>query len=565
MLSNMKIAHKVIAVIVIGILTGSVIALGAIILGEKDAGRLESIYIHNVRPLDNLRNIQLTFREIEYRMAGVQAGLVSSKSSGPHLEKAMDDIETSWGHIVNTINPDTLTEDEKRALLAYEKGYSGFRETAMKLGKIYLENEVKGVNALYDEYLEAKPLIFKSIDRLAEKMKEEVKVQYDESQHMLAQIKKMIVLISFLVLAVFTAFASLIVRSINRPLGVVVHAAETVASGDLTHSIVVESNDEMGDMASKLNSMIENLDGAFGQIVHSVETMSSNIEEVSELSEKFTGGAEEQRRTGDQVVVASAEMSKTLVDIAKNTSNAADATRESHMAAEKGKEVVIQTVESIKTLAECVRESSETINGLGESLEEIEGIVSVVQDIADQTNLLALNAAIEAARSGEHGRGFSVVADEVRKLAERTAKATNEISLKIATIQTKSQTSITAMTGGMTLAEESVASAEKAGEALQQIVGSSDNVMDMVEMVAAATEEQSMASEEVRKNMEYIAGMINTNFTLSEKMKRSATSLAFLAQDVMVQTSHFKTRVDVHGHGEDAAKGHQERVSAEIS
>jgi methyl-accepting chemotaxis protein len=121
------------------------------------------------------------------------------------------------------------------------------------------------------------------------------------------------------------------------------------------------------------------------------------------------------------------------------------------------------------------------------------------------------------------------------------------------------------MTGGMTLAEESVASAEKAGEALQQIVGSSDNVMDMVQMVAAATEEQSTASEEVRKNMEYIADMINTNFTLSENMKRSATNLAFFAQDVMVQTSHFKTGSDVREHVKDAAKGRQGRAFAENS
>ncbi len=234
-------------------------------------------------------------------------------------------------------------------------------------------------------------------------------------------------------------------------------------------------------------------------------------------------------------------MSQTILDVARNSNDAAEATKTSFNTASNGKEVVGQAVTSIKKLAESVDEASSSIEGLGHNLEEIGVIISVIQDIADQTNLLALNAAIEAARSGEHGRGFAVVADEVRKLAERTAKATNEIATQITSIQTESRTSMALMAKGKSLAEESVTNATQAGDALQQIVESSDTVMDMVQRVATATEEQSSASEEVSHNMEDISMIISDQLEMAEEVEHSATHLSKLARKVLEQTSYFKT------------------------
>ncbi len=94
-----------------------------------------------------------------------------------------------------------------------------------------------------------------------------------------------------------------------------------------------------------------------------------------------------------------------------------------------------QTIEGMNRIAQVVQESAKTIQELAKSSDQIGEIIGVIDDIADQTNLLALNAAIEAARAGEQGRGFAVVADEVRKLAERTTKATKEITDMIKGIQ----------------------------------------------------------------------------------------------------------------------------------
>ena len=542
-LKRLKISHKVLSVIVSGIIISAFFASWAVFVGKKGTRTLASIYNENVTPLDNLRNIQLIIREIDFRMTGVQADVVGAIGSGKHLEEALKDIEAAWDNVRNATSDYDLPDGAQKAIDTYEKGYKGFKENvASSLMKVYLDNNPEGVPDLYDEWLDYKPLILKSIDEFADMLKEAVKEQYLKSQSTVSKMNTLIAVIAFLAIGFFTVIAMLIVRSINKPISTVVQAAEEVARGDLTHTIKVDTQDEMGNMAERLNSMITNLGNAFGKIVGAVENMTSNTEGLSNLSEKLFEGAKDQREKGEQVAVASTEMSQTIMDMAKNTADASEATQGSHDSAKAGKEIVNETVESITKLASSVSEASNTINSLGESLGEIGEIVSVIKDIADQTNLLALNAAIEAARSGEHGRGFAVVADEVKKLAERTANATNEISSKIDAIHEKSEQSISTMEKGTMLAQESVSNSWKAGEALQQIVESSDKAMDMVQRVAAATEEQSSAAEEVSQTMEHISEIINQHSGLAEEVEKSATNLAELAQGVIVQTTYFKTK-----------------------
>ena len=542
-LKKLKVAHKILAVIIAGIILSVFFASWAVYLGKKETRTLASIYNENVTPLDNLRNIQLMFREVEFRMTGVQADVVAAIGSGTHLKESLSDIETSWENIKSAIIDYELSDEAKEAIETYEKGYAGFKgNVAARLLTVYFDNNAAGVPDLYDEWLDYKPLIMKSIDQFAAILKEAVKEQYLGSQRTASKMNTFIVVIAVLAIGFFIAFAMYIVSSINSPIRTVVAAAEEVARGDLTHTISVNSEDEMGHMAQRLNSMIINLGNAFGQIASSVENMNANTEGLSSLSVQLFEGAKDQRAKGEQVAVASTEMSQTILDMAQNTFDASEATRESYNSAKAGKEVVNETVESITKLAESVSDASNTINGLGASLGEIGAIVSVIKDIADQTNLLALNAAIEAARSGEHGRGFAVVADEVKKLAERTANATNEISSKIDAIHAKSEESISTMEKGTILVQESVSNAWKAGEALQQIVESSDKAMDMVQRVATATEEQSSAAEEVSQTMEHISELINQHSSLAEEVEKAASNLADLAQGVIAQTMYFKTR-----------------------
>lgn len=542
-LKRLKIFHKILVVIISGISISIVFAGAAIFIGQKDTKTLESIYMENVTPLDNLRKIQLIVRELEGRMTGVQADVIAPIGSAPHLEQSIQDIEAAWSNVKKALVNYEISDDATEAIESFEKGFTGYKENIVKdLIKAYYDSDTDGVSEMYDEWLDYKPLIMKSLDTLADILKETVKESYLHSRANTSFINNLIAVIAVGGIGFFTAFALFIVRSIRKPVTTIVDAAEQVANGDLTQSIDINSNDEMGNMASRLNNMIEHLGDAFSKIVTAIENMSADTTGLSELSNKMLNGAKEQRNKGEQIAAASTQMSQTIVDMARDTTDASEATKESYDSATSGKEIVNRTVDSITKLAGSVDEASSTIEGLGVRVNEIGEIVSVILDIAGQTNLLALNAAIEAARSGEHGRGFAVVADEVKKLAERTAKATDEIAAKIAAIQQESNTSITTMEKGRVLAEESVNNATGAGEALQKIVESSNRVMDMVQRVAAATEEQSAAAEEVSQNMEYISSVINDHFRLAEEVQQSAQNLADLAQGVIEQTAFFKTR-----------------------
>lgn len=190
-------------------------------------------------------------------------------------------------------------------------------------------------------------------------------------------------------------------------------------------------------------------------------------------------------------------------------------------------------------IAEVVTRTAAVVKDLGKGSEQIGEIVRVIEEIADQTNLLALNAAIEAARAGEQGRGFAVVADEVRKLAERTTKATKEISDMIKTIQQNTNQAVVSMEEGTHEVEEGIQLANTAGSALKNIIDSSSKVADVVNQVAASTEEQSSAAEQVSRNIESVTAVIHQSAAGLQQIAQATENLNRLAENLQNITEQF--------------------------
>ena len=541
LLAKVKISHKIIVLTLIGTVALSVFAVGAVILGKTEIKALKHIYEENVIPLNQMRKIQLIFRETEFRMTGSMADIVTPTAAVNHLKKSLEEIDLLWTGTSTVLTDEALAETKQ----TFEDGYKGFKDMAGQIEKSYMsifyDDDIGPMEDTYDEWLNFKPMIFKSIDYLVEYQEKSVEQYYLARQSLISKIRISIILASLLIIGLFILLAVLTKRSITTPINTVVKAAKEVAKGDLTYSIEVNSLDEMGVMSCELNTMLDNLNKAFISIAGETECILDYSKSLAEVSTFLVNGTNEQKLQVEQVVGSTNQMSQTIIDMSQNAADATNITKESFRSAQDGMEISKQTKDSIEKLSTSVTEASEAITSLGKSSDEIGEIVSVIKDIADQTNLLALNAAIEAARAGEQGRGFAVLADEVRKLAERTTSATVEIANKISANQKETQGVVASMQQGKAQAEVAISTTTDAGNALMEIVKSSENVMDTVQRIATATEEQSAASEEVSQTMENTAAVINQTYSLSDNIDKVADELVNVATTLKNHIEKFKT------------------------
>lgn len=339
--------------------------------------------------------------------------------------------------------------------------------------------------------------------------------------------------IAILILAIILSiFAStIIIRSITRPVAELVAANEKLANGDLTVAITVTGGDEIGQLAESSRRVIDNLKDILNKVADTSSQVASASNQLQSTAEQIATGAEEVAAQTSTVATASEEMAATSSDIARNCSMAAESSQQTSSSATRGSAVVQETISGMSRIADHVKQSAMTVESLGARSEQIGAIVGTIEDIADQTNLLALNAAIEAARAGEQGRGFAVVADEVRALAERTTRATKEISDMIKAIQNETKSAVRAMEEGVSEVEKGAASSEKSGEALKEILSQINEVTMQINQIATAAEEQTATTSEITSNIHQVTDVVHQT---SRGASETATAASQLSSNALI-------------------------------
>ncbi|QLA15396.1 HAMP domain-containing protein [Desulfolutivibrio sulfoxidireducens] len=345
--------------------------------------------------------------------------------------------------------------------------------------------------------------------------------------------------------------------------------AKKVEAGDYSQTLSLKINDEIGDLATSMGNMVGALKEKIGQVevalekaagetqkaqeamaqaqaareeaerakaegmLHAAGRLEGVVRVVNAASEDLTSrieqssrGSENQAQRVGETATAMEEMNATVLEVAKNASQAAETADSAKRKAEAGSGIVEQAVREIGNVREQAMALKSDMDILGTQAEGIGRIMNVISDIADQTNLLALNAAIEAARAGDAGRGFAVVADEVRKLAEKTMTATKEVGDAIHGIQQGTRRNIENVERAAKSTEQATELASRSGASLKEIVRLVEMASDQVRSIATASEQQSSASEEITRSIDEINAI---SAETSQAMREASGAVAELA------------------------------------
>jgi methyl-accepting chemotaxis protein len=431
-----------------------------------------------------------------------------------------------------------LAEEVKSAVQEIANIFEGKMLPALKTSG-GINAEIKDLDDKIDKQVaKVETGMDKVVDSLQKKMK--ASDEGFDAERKAAMIKALIIgLVGILLQAVLAGW---MLRAIMKPVDALRLMLMDISQGegDLTKRLDDSTKDELADVSRYFNIFIEKLRAMISNISQTSSQVAAASTQLQATAEHIATGAEEVAAQAGTVATAGEEMSATAGDIAQNCLMAAEGAQRASQAASDGAGVVERTVTVMGQIAEKVQESARTVESLGQRSDQIGAIIGTIEDIADQTNLLALNAAIEAARAGEQGRGFAVVADEVRALAERTTRATKEISEMIKAIQKETKGAVTAMEQGVQQVETGIIEAAKSGQALQDILQQVNDVAMQVNQIATAAEEQTATTGEISSNMMQITEVVQQTSQGAHESAMAATQLSGNAEELQRLVKQFK-------------------------
>ena len=339
------------------------------------------------------------------------------------------------------------------------------------------------------------------------------------------------------------ALSMLIVNKlVVTPLNSVNRLLEDVAkgNGDLTKRINYASNDEIGKVVVGFNHFIEKVQSLISDVAQTAQGLDEVSQQVKSAGEHSKTEAEKEFMLTESALEHLSQLTIATNEIAQNASSTASNSQTAKEVSHTSQSHMNKNVQQVNNLITELDQTATVVSELNSASANITGVLDVIKSIAEQTNLLALNAAIEAARAGEQGRGFAVVADEVRTLAQRTQESTKEIEDIIGSLQEQAKESVSATTRSQDLAQLVIESSRVASETLDRIAEDMNAISDMNNMIASASEEQSLVTQEVKTTMETIHDGAESLSKEAGQLEEGISNLSSLESSLMTKIQQFK-------------------------
>ncbi|WP_308433182.1 methyl-accepting chemotaxis protein [Pseudorhodoferax aquiterrae] len=477
----------------------------------NDATRdMSENWLASMNALDHYRKGLARIRSAEgaHLSASTMADLKAQEDTA---DSARTDLEAAWTNYERNVG-----DPEERALAnSVHEALGAYLDAVprtFKASRDGAESAEAARRAYMTDSGKAYTVLVAALDKTVDYQAAGGVAAFERSQSTFAAARTQVIGILVLAVGLGALLAFVLTRSIVRPLEQAVAVAQTVARGDLTSVIRVDSQDETGMLLAALREMNGRLASIVSQVRDSSDSIATGSTQIASGNADLSQRTEEQASSLEETAASMEQLTATVKQNSETAQQAAQLAQAASSTAQAGGRVVADVVA--------------TMEGIAQSSAKVADIIGVIDGIAFQTNILALNAAVEAARAGEQGRGFAVVAGEVRSLAQRSAEAAKEIKELIAQSSTQVQS-------GTRLVSQ-------AGSSMQDIVSEVRRVNDLIAEISAASHEQSAGIGQVGEAVQQLDRVTQQNAALVEEMAAAADSLRNQASQLIDAVAVFR-------------------------
>jgi methyl-accepting chemotaxis protein len=553
--NKMNVKHKVFSLV--GLSLAGMLLIGGLGLWSMkgDANAIRDIQENRVEKISNILSMRVNMTDLVRRSREISALIIIP------YDRQVSELKRLQGilHQIHEITPQRIqayaalpaTEDNRRLWddlmiiwnqwITYDQGFlRGLDDVLAKPSPEALVAFFQHVEEENSKRIDLTKKLEDGIKELVEINRQMARDKANEAEAQSHDASILMLAVSVVALLSLGFFGFSINGSVIKPVekarDLVVHVAR---DRNLKLRIGYKAKDEIGEMVSAFDSMMDELQSSFQTIQTRMGEVKAGVEAMASGAQQVAVGSGQQSTSTSAMAASVEEMTVSVNTISGSAEEARNIAREAGEIANQGGGIIEQTVQEMGAISAAVAEASAVIESLGHESEQISSVVQVIKEVADQTNLLALNAAIEAARAGEQGRGFAVVADEVRKLAERTTQSTGDISGMVGKIQVSAKEAVTEMARVVEQVKSGHALAQDAGARIQAIREGAGKVVQVVTEISSALKEQSAASQDIARHVESVAQMTDQNSSAAGNAASGAQNLGRLALDVDAAVGQF--------------------------